>query len=193
MARAAAPSPPLCELCVLIFSLVPGMGAGVGNCARSKWAAGFDHMTSPPSHALIGLDSLESSTDSARARFDPPSGTHLAPTYPFHTYADHHAWSSTKMFGFILGLAVGPRAALSRDERSRQTTLYSLALLLISRPGAHASELCRDLDDGRTDGASQACSWYTTNRDSDPCGNSDDEDFTSDVFCCACGGGGELC
>ena len=55
MARAAAPSPPLCELCMLIFSLVPGMGAGVGNCARSKWASGFDHMTSPPSHALIGL------------------------------------------------------------------------------------------------------------------------------------------
>ena len=55
MARAAAPSPPLCELCVLIFCLVPGMGAGVGNCARSKWAAGFDHMTSPPSHAVIGL------------------------------------------------------------------------------------------------------------------------------------------
>ena len=179
MARAAAPSPPLCELCVLIFSLVPGMGAGVGNCARSKWAAGFDHMTSPPSHALIGLDSLESSTDSARARFDPPSGTHLAPTHPFHTYADHHAWSSTKMFGFILGLAVGPRAALSRDERSRQTTLYSLALLLISRPGAHASEeRCQDLDDDRTDSASEGCDWYDTNSAS--CGNNDDDDFNLD-------------
>ena len=94
------------------------------------------------------------------------------------------------MFGFILGLAVGPRAALSRDERSRQTTLYSLALLLISRPGAHASEACMDLDDGRTDSASEPCSWYRTNAASDPCGNNDDDDFTSDVFCCACGGGG---
>ena len=56
MARAAAPSPPLCELCMLIFSLVPGMGAGVGNCARSKWAGGFDHMTSPPSHAITCRD-----------------------------------------------------------------------------------------------------------------------------------------
>ena len=87
IASAAAGAPPatLCEVCMLIFSLVPGMGAGVGNCARSKWAAGFDHMTSPPSHALIGLDSLESSTDSARARFDPPfwhpPGTHAPIPY----------------------------------------------------------------------------------------------------------------
>ena len=92
------------------------------------------------------------------------------------------------MFGFILGLAVGPRAALSRDERSRQTTLYSLALLLISRPGAHASERCEDLDDDRTDSASEGCDWYDTNSAS--CGNNDDDDFTSDVYCCACGGGG---
>ena len=57
MARPAAGAPPatLCEVCMLIFSLVPGMGAGVDNCARSKWAGGFDHMTSPPSHAVIGL------------------------------------------------------------------------------------------------------------------------------------------
>ena len=190
MARAAAPSPPLCELCVLIFSLVPGMGAGVGNCARSKWAAGFDHMTSPPSHALIGLDSLESSTDSARARFDPPSGTHLAPTHPFHTYADHHAWSSTKMFGFILGLAVGPRAALSRDERSRQTTLYSLALLLISRPGARATfggGSCADQDNGAVNEHNNGCS--TCSSFPGACGSYDDDDFTSNDMCCACGGG----
>ena len=70
MARAAAPSPPLCELCVLIFSLVPGMGAGVDNCARSKWAGGFDHMTSPPSHAVIGLSP------------DPPPPRSLIPFYP---------------------------------------------------------------------------------------------------------------
>ena len=90
------------------------------------------------------------------------------------------------MFGFILGLAVGPRAALSRDERSRQTTLYSLALLLISRPGAHASERCTDLEDDRTDDLEEDCGWYEgANRAS--CGNNDDDDFTADVYCCACG------
>ena len=83
MARPAAGAPPatLCEVCMLIFSLVPGMGAGVDNCARSKWAGGFDHMTSPPSHAVIGL----SPDPPGAPDSDPPSNGRRASPKPLRT------------------------------------------------------------------------------------------------------------
>jgi len=118
------------------------------------------------------LDCRESSTDSrARARIDPAllAPAWHPPTHPFHTYTDHHAWSSTKMFGVILGLAAGPRAALSRDECSRKTMLYSLALLLISRPGARAQMgggPCTNTDNGAEDSQAPpySCGWYFSNQ-----------------------------
>ena len=94
------------------------------------------------------------------------------------------------MFGFILGLAAGPRAALSRDECSRKTMLYSLALLLISRPGARATfggGSCADQDNGAVNEHNNGCS--TCSSFPGACGSYDDDDFTSMEMCCVCGGG----
>ena len=54
MVQAVTASSTLCTLCML-SSLIPAAGAGLDNCARSKWAGGFDQRTTPPLRAVIGL------------------------------------------------------------------------------------------------------------------------------------------
>ena len=94
------------------------------------------------------------------------------------------------MFGVILGARSGPRAALSWDECSRKTMQYSLALLLISRPGARATfggGSCADQDSGAVNEHNNGCS--TCSSFPGACGSYDDDDFTSMEMCCVCGGG----
>ena len=111
------------------------------------------------------LHSRESSTDSARARFDPASGTHPSGTHPptpcLHSdHHDHHARSSTSIFGFLLGFAVGLLCAVlspdkckcswthtrrrdrsSADARKSMLSRYSVALLLLASPSAHTDAM----------------------------------------------------
>ena len=70
------------------------------------------------------------------------------------------------------------------------TEAFEETTIQISVENPLAPVVCSDTDDGATDSWGDSCEFYDTN--SWGCSYYDDEDFSSDDMCCACGGGASV-
>ena len=90
--------------------------------------------------------------------------------------------------------AVDPAAKLGVNESAshvRRMAMYTRwypSNEVVATLSGGASTACEDLDYGAVDPYNDACTDYIGNTHS-WCGNYDDDDFTSNTMCCACGGG----